>query len=428
MNIFDEIYSMPEFKENNFEKMAVLSGRDYFGNPFHVPLPFSNTLFVGTTRSGKSVQIAKMMSQTMQDKNSIHIVFDPKGEFCKKFYREGTDYVVSLFDQPHVKQNVKWNIMKDIVLSDHPETEIREIAAAIFEESIQQNNSNKFFPESARAVTAASWLMMHRRYKNSLLPNNKCLIGKTKEISYEILKKEAKSETNKDLRGDIELLSPKSPKTAASIKSEQINTLTQLFNPEGNFCTAGDFSFREFMRNGQGRRIFLVYDFATSYTCRQIFGIIINIMMKESLAIKENSDFKTFYYFDELPILPDNIFNLPDTVNFAQSNNVFLIFGIQSVSQLYDVFGEYKSNSLLSGFNTSIIMRANDALSIDSLSQRSGKFQKTTVSMGATRNDIHSGTETCFKIPPEAMAQLDTGEAIVSMRGKNDPFYIHFDR
>lgn len=150
-------------------------------------------------------------------------------------------------------------------------------------------------------------------------------------------------------------------------------------------------------------------------------------MMKESLVIKENSDFKTFYYFDELPILPDNIFNLPDTVNFAQSNNVFLIFGIQSVSQLYDVFGEYKSNSLLSGFNTSIIMRANDALSIDSLSQRSGKFQKTTVSMGATRNDIHSGTETCFKIPPESMTQLDTGEAIVSLRGK-DPFYIHFDR
>ena len=426
ISIFDKIYDTPDFQ--NLSGMAVLSGKDKFGEAFKMPLPHANTLFVGTTGSGKSTQIEKMIEQTVQEKDSIHVIFDPKGDYYKKFYREGTDYIISLFDLPDVQNQTGWNIMKEISLSAHPETAVREIAGAIFEESIKNNSSSTFFPKAAKSITIDTWLMVYRRYKdNGNFPSNYTLINKTKEFAYEQLRAESQNKRNADLRGDIELISPKSPRTAASVKSEQIETL-QMFNTEGNFCRKdGDFSVIDFIRHGQGKRLFLVYDFATCYSCREIFGILINLMIKESIAITTTPNYNTYYYLDEVPILPDNIFNLKNAVNFGRSNGNYIIFGAQSLSQIYETYGEFGGNSILSGFNNSVIMKANDSLSISKLSERSGEVTKKVVSMGATRNDISSSTEKTYKIPPEAMTELDIGEAIVSIRGV-DPFFIHFDK
>ncbi len=428
MNIFDTVYDIPEF--DDFSGMAVLKGTDKFGEAFKMPLPHANTLFVGTTGSGKSTQIEKMIEQTVNEKDSVHVIFDPKADFYKKFYRKGTDHVVSLFDDLPETQSVGWNIFKDISLSSHPETAIRELTGAIFEEAIKNNSSSPFFPQAAKTITSDTWLMIHRRYKNSgNFPDNYTLINKTKEFTYEQLKAESKNKRNADLRGDIELISPKSPKTAASVKSEQIEAL-QAFNPEGNFCRKnGDFSVIDFIRHGQGKRLFLVYDFATCYSCRQIFGILINLMLKESLAVKAvKPNYNTYFYLDEVPILPDNIFNLKSAVNFGRSNKIYIIFGAQSLSQIYETYGEFGGNSILSGFNNSIIMKANDSLSISKLAERSGEITRVVSKMGVTRNDVISSNEHTYKIPPESLAELDTGEAIVSMRGKDDPFYIHFDK
>lgn len=71
-------------------------------------------------------------------------------------------------------------------------------------------------------------------------------------------------------------------------------------------------------------------------------------------------------------------------------------------------------------------MKANDPITVEKISRRSG--QKTIVHsrMGLTRGTVDSKPETTYAIPEDVMSNLDVGQAILSIRGMN-PFYIELD-
>jgi Cdc6-like AAA superfamily ATPase len=84
--------------------MAFLSGKDIFGETINqIPINDIHLLVLGAPGMGKTVQIQKIMSQTIQNSDITHIVFNSKGEFYREFYREGQDYVLSLFDIAGIK-------------------------------------------------------------------------------------------------------------------------------------------------------------------------------------------------------------------------------------------------------------------------------------------------------------------------------------
>lgn len=345
---------------------------------------------------GKTVQIRKILSQTVQDPNSTHIIFDPKGEFYREFYREGEDYVLSLFDVAGICSNVKWNLMMDVANDSHPETAIREISKAICKEAVE-TSQNPFFPESAESLISAIWIMAYRRYRDKL-PCNDILIHKTRSLTRDELLNEARRtvngvKVNEDVYHIIdECTDPKGGVTTANIRQEMERILSQAFNPEGNFCSKGDFSVVNFVRNAKGKRLFLVYDFATAESSRQIIGTLLNIMMKESLSINTSRtpEQRTYYYLDELPVLPNNLTNLQPLCCFGRSAGNRVIIGIQGLSQLYESYGEENGNAILAAFTDNIIMKANDPITVEKISRRSG--QKTVVHsrMGLTRGTVDS--------------------------------------
>ncbi|MBQ9111581.1 MAG: type IV secretion system DNA-binding domain-containing protein [Oscillospiraceae bacterium] len=433
MSFFDEeVYKTPEaFRVE--KPMAFLSGKDIFGKKIsQVPINDMHVLVLGAPGMGKTVQIRKLLSQTVQNPNSTHIIFDPKGEFYREFYREGQDYALSLFDVADIRSNVRWNLMQDAACDLHPETTIREIAKSICKEAVTRSQ-NPFFPEAAEALISAIWIMVYRRYKGNL-PNNDVLISKTKSWSRERLLKEASRtvngvKVNDDLFATInELTDPKGGVATANIRQEMENILDHAFNPEGNFCSKGGFSVIDFVRNSKGRRLFLIYDFATAESSRQIIGTLLNLMMKESLSINasRNSEHRTYYYLDELPVLPDNISHLQSLCCFGRSTGNRVIVGIQGLSQLYHAYGENNGNAILAAFTDNIIMRANDPITVEKISRRSGQKTVTRTRMGSTRGSIDSRTEQIYAIPEDVMSNLDVGQAILAIRG-NKPFYIELD-
>lgn len=428
----EEVYKVPE-ELHVKEPMAFLSGKDIFGETIdRVPINDMHLLVLGAPSMGKTVQIRKIMSQTIQNPDSTHIVFDPKGEFYREFYREGQDYVLSLFDVAGIRSNVKWSLLCDVANDHHPETAIREIAKAICKEAIT-NSNNPFFPESAESLMAAIWIMAYRHYKDNL-PTNDVLIKVTKSMTREQLLNEASREVNgvkvnADLYPTInELTDPKGGVATANIRQEMERILDQAFNPEGNFCGKGYFSVINFVRNSRGRKLFLIYDFATAESSRLIIGTLLNLMMKESLSINaaRSPKQRTYYYLDELPVLPDNISNLQSLCCFGRSSGNRVIIGIQGLSQLYNSYGEDNGNAILAAFTDNIIMRANDPITVEKISRRSGQKTVTRTRMGTTRGSIDSKPKQTYAIPEDIMSNLDVGQAILSIRG-NKPFYIELD-
>ena len=71
-------------------------------------------------------------------------------------------------------------------------------------------------------------------------------------------------------------------------------------------------------------------------------------------------------------------------------------------------------------------MRANDPITVEKISRRSGQKTVTRTRMGTTRGSIDSKPEQTYAIPEDIMSNLDVGQAILSIRG-NKPFYIELD-
>lgn len=425
--LFDEIYEIPQYTVK--ERLAVLSGRNVFDADIpSIPLNSMNTMVCGAPGMGKTTQIQKLMKQTMEDPNSTHIVFDPKGEAYKLFYREGKDHIISLFDLADVRHDSKWNLMKDAAESLHPETTLREIAKSICKEAVEKSHA-PFFPESAESLMSAIWIMIYRRYKNNL-PCNDVLIQKTRSLTREQLMTEARKPENSDLYSIIdELTDPEGKVTTINIKQEMEHILSQAFNPEGNFCSKkGAFSVLDFIRHARGERLFLVYDFATADNSRQIFSTMLNMMFKETIAInaKRNKDTRIYWYLDELPVLP-YIENFNSLCCFGRSTRNIVIIGIQGLSQIYDVYGEEKGNAILSAFTESIIMRTNDPVTVERLSRRSGQKTVIRTRMGSTRKSVESKPESTYSIPEDVMSDLDVGEVIMSIRGVR-PFFVRLNQ
>lgn len=115
MAIFNEdVYKVPE-EIHVKEPMAFLSGKGIFGKTIdRVPINDMHLLVPGVPGMGKTVQIRRILSRTIQKPDSTHIVFDSNGEFYREFYRGGQDYVLFLFDVAGIKSNVKWNLMRDV--------------------------------------------------------------------------------------------------------------------------------------------------------------------------------------------------------------------------------------------------------------------------------------------------------------------------
>ena len=427
----EEVYKIPQLKSKN--AIAFLSGKNIYGDPINnIPINDEHLLVIGSPGMGKTVQIKKIMNQTVKDQDSTHIIFDPKGEFCREFYREGTDHVISLFDVPGIRSNVRWNLMLDASNDPHPETSIREIVKAICKEAVKKSQ-NPFFPKSAESLITAVWIMVYRRYKDHL-PNNDVLIQKTRCWTREQLLCEASRNVNGvKINADLypiidELTNPNGGVTTANIRQEMESILCEVFNPEGNFCSKGDFSVINFVRNSKGKRLFLVYDFATAESSQQIFGVLVNLMMKESLSVNVSRDSqkRIYYYLDELPVLPDNLTHLIPLCCFGRSAGNRVIAGIQGLSQLYDTYGEYKGDSLLAACTDNIIMKANDPITIEKMSRRSGQKNVMRTRTGACRSNINTQLEQTYNIPENILADLDVGQAIISLRGIK-PFYAELD-
>lgn len=423
----EEVYERPQYQIKN--PMAVLTGKDCFDEPMHIPLTDMHLMVLGAPGMGKTVQITKIMSQTMQNPDSIHVVFDPKGDYYRKFYREGQDYVLSLFDIPGIQRKFRWKLMNDVAIDDHPETAILEITKAIGKEEVEKNTSNPFFPLGAESLMAAIWTLIYRRYQNANdLPNNRDLIEETRNLTREQLLNEATQKNYTDILPVFqELIDPKGGVATKNLRQEMEGLLTQAFNPDGNFCSEGDFSIRDFIRNGKGKRLFLVYNPASAESSRLIYGVLINLMMKEAISLQQyNSLDRTYFYLDELPMLPDNLTHMTSLCTFGRSMGNRVIIGIQGLSQLYHTYGEDNGNAILSAFTDNIIMKANDPITIEKISERSGQVTKVVTRTGITR-EVNTSSEQTHHIPKEIMASLDVGEAVISVRGAK-PFYIYLDQ
>lgn len=104
------------------------------------------------------------------------------------------------------------------------------------------------------------------------------------------------------------------------------------------------------------------------------------------------------------------------------------VIGIQNVEQIFDIYGESRARSLLSGFLTSIVFNLNEPTSKQYVQGLHGKNRKKEIFQSSiSSRGISEQIRDAYVVEDWDIASLATGEAIISMPGTG-PFKFKFAR
>lgn len=387
-------------------------------------------LMLGGPGSGKTNVFKLILRQLRRNQNNqdIYIIFDTKGDYFDEFKMPG-DMVVGN-SKKYRSISARWNIF-DEVLADgedsfNYEINAREIAASLF--SDRASTAQPFFVNAASDIFAQTIIYFIRRaledsasgYVSKL--NNKALVEflLTTDVKnlVEIFK------YYDDMRGIESYLGDGTSNQALGVLAELKNMLYQLFI--GVFKQdMADFSIRNSVRSKGGKAIFIEYDLMTGETLTPIYRMLVDMALKEALGRSDNEKGNVYLILDELKLLP-KLKHMDDALNFGRSMGVKVVAGIQSINQLYDIYGENKGKVLVGGFSTVFAFHTSDYNSREYISQLFGrnvveyKYKRLTGSVDPKEREgftVESWDQTC----------LESGDAIIGLADVEEPFRFCFE-
>lgn len=413
------------------DKPALILKGEFNGRPAYFgvdeDLISKHMLLVGGTGCGKSTLFYHIIKQlkSKMTADDVMIIFDTKGDFHSRFYNPSMDCVIGNSTQ-YYQLSQRWNIFKEILADDWEDRQVilntQEICKAFFEDRTK-NNNNPFFPNAARDLLAAILITIVR------------LGSESKEFVKENfynnrLKKFLDSSSGAnlcdfldgimDMRSVLSYIEGDSAQSQG-VLAEMHSVVRDIFI--GVFAEKGGFSIRNFVRRKGGCTLFIEYDLSIGSVLTPVYKIMFDLALKEALG-QTKSKGNVYLICDEFKLLP-NLQHIDDGVNFGRSLGVKVFAGLQSIEQLYEIYGQSRGKNLAAGFSSIIAFRANDVTTrsyISSLHGQNMVLEQYRMMDNHTVEDKRIGNT----VEDWDLNSLKVGEAIVGLPFSS-PFRFYFD-
>ena len=343
---------------------AVKKYRIIFGKEkVRFPKNFENMgmFLFGSPGSGKSTFLKYFIPQITGDPA---VIYDRKPEFYPLFYVHGRDLLLD----PKDERTIKWNIFKEI----EEKEDIDNIVSSMI--PLPADPKAAFWYQAARDIFHAIFTLLWETGKAS----NKTLIdflyvnGCNREKLYNILKHDPR----------VEGYIAKDNNTANSIMS----VVSQFSNAlvQRHFYHDGDFSIREFIRNGSGR-LFIVNRNATEEAFKTYYTLFLDLAFREFLNRQINRNCRFWFIIDEFPSLM-KLETLQRLLAEGRDRGSCPVIGAQDFEQLKKTYGQ-DAYSIFNQTNTKVIFRIGEPNTTEYLSRAFGEQeiiqQVKTLSAGA---------------------------------------------
>lgn len=388
-------------------------------------------LLLGGSGCGKTNAFCyslQRLRENMSDAD-IAIIFDTKGEFYDGFQKTG-DYVIgnSARFRPI---SYTWNIFEEILADGEDDINIsinsRELSAALFHD--RGSSTQPFFCNAARDIFRGILLHFIRQAKIDPIGwrrklNNKDLIQAFQRFTVE--KYISIFNYYPDLRSLLSYFGDGKSNQALGVFGELNSMLSEYFvgilaehNPERSI------SMRNAVRKKGGRAIFVEYDLSVGETLSPIYRLLIDQALKEALS--RNKKIGNVYFFaDEFKLLP-KLQHIDDALNFGRGLGVKVMAGIQSIDQLYDVYGREKGAVIASGFGSIFAFHTNDSSSREYITKRFGSNIMVYEYNDTQRNRIASNERNGYTVEEWDQLELGLGQAVIGL-GYTAPFVFQFEK
>ena len=375
-------------------------------------------LLIGGTGCGKTNVFYHIIDQLKRKmtQNDVMIVFDTKGDFYNKFFTPGKDCVIANSKQ-YEKEASLWNIFKEIIADGWEqeclEENISELSWAIFQEAIENNKSQPFFPNAARDLFAAILTYIVRIGKDDLnfkrdFFNNQALKKYLDMMDAQSIKGMLENES--DLVSVLSYIGDGTSGQALGVFAELQAVVRKLFT--GAFAKDGRFSVRNFVREKQGKALFIEYDLSRGSVLTPLYQLIFDLALKEALG-RTKSEGNVYLICDEFKLLP-HLRHIDDAVNFGRSLGVKVCAGLQSIEQLNENYGEARGRNIAAGFSSVFAFKANDAVTREFVV---GLYGKNVVldQYKSLENPLKQEMREGNTVEDWDIGSLEVGEAIIGL-------------
>lgn len=398
----------------------------------------THSLLAGSTGCGKTTLMNRMIDQIRQKmtKNDVLIIFDSKGDFYSRF-GPVTDCKVIGNSPAYYASSARWNVFREICADGWEDpacdrfivSNAQELCRELFADREKRTN-NPFFPNAARDLLASLLIYLIRTGRDEWLNSGKTDASFRREFfrndSLQRLLNRTSPDRLLDFFGrDPDLRSVSSyieggGDQAKGVLAEMYSVTRDIFS--GIFAENGGFSIRDFVRKKGGKTLFIEYDLSRGQVLTPLYRLLFDLALKEALGRQQNEG-NVYLFCDEFRLLP-HLEHIDDGVNFGRSLGVKIFAGIQSVEQLFELYGESRGRSILAGFSNLFLFHANDPSTLNYAAERSGKIE---LLQQYTRTDGTLGdmTRSTTAVEDHDVISLQKGDAIVSL-AFGLPFRFHF--
>lgn len=437
-------------EKRNIEK-TVLLGEDVMKNPIpqitdaRVVFPAKNSRALGMTEEllskhllllggigcGKTNTFQYLIEQTLRqmDEQDVMLIFDTKGDFKENFYRGYSNQILVGNGIHDRKSTCYWNIFQELLLPDGTyDRSVCDIAAKEMAKQLfkgRESSSQPFFTDAAADILSKVLIFFMRHAKPENLNNEKLVEWlKKADIDHylEIMKGEPDFGSAVMYFGD-----GKSPQ-ALGVFGVLNNLVEDLF--VGIFAAKKDyrheeFSMRKIVREKSKKTVFVEYDLSSGEVLGPIYRVLFDLALKEALGRNRSGDGNVYFMIDEFKLLPD-LLHIDDGLNFGRSLGVKICAGLQSISQLNQVYGSDRAKVIAAGFMNIFGFQVWDRESRD--------FIKEHFGTNYVRWSFYDEKGQSQSIPKEGntiedwdIMKLQRGEAFIGLNGY-PPFLFSFDK
>ena len=229
-----------------------------------------------------------------------------------------------------------------------------------------------------------------------------------------------------------DLITTKQHVTSFGIQMEKARVIADLFIMNSNYCSEeSNFSIRNFMHQGRGRRLFIVFDNESRKSSENMVRLFLDIALKEACSGEDllDDDKRRFYFImDEYGYFPSGLEYLELSKDQGRSKGIRIFAAFQTYSHLIKLYGGKEENAMndAAGYGDIIVITPHDGGTRDFIVNRCGTETKEITTIDVMCN-VHTETKEMPVVPPAVLNSLKRGEAVI-LPDEGRPFWFRFDK
>ncbi|MBB6117805.1 type IV conjugative transfer system coupling protein TraD [Rahnella inusitata] len=305
-----------------------------------IPLPRgqenSGIVLSGSPGVGKSTAIRDILRQ-LRAQNKKAVIYDIGGEFVRKFYRPGIDVILDCFDA----RSHSWDVWCE---GRHEMDYDRHSKAAIPE----AHDGDPFWILSAQLLFSSIAQQLGERHEVPEMEHlmNIILRMSADQIAHVVADTDARNVINVD-----------ADKLASSVRAI-ITAYTRNLKYFAK-CKGPRFSFKEWANNDDDRSfVFITVRDDMKAALKSPLTMLIEAALSAILSLKPDNERMIGVVIDEIKTL-NALPSIPDFAATGRKYGGMLTIGMQSPSQIYQMFGEEGAKGLFDIMGTFAAFRIN---------------------------------------------------------------------